>query len=104
LNDLISRPTQSDIIAPDLSARSYSDQKEPTELIKSEVVLHPTIVHGLPASSIAKLLAPKPALCGQDLEVTVNDLTFLGHPVKFDLPSAEDGEVKKKCAEPFRYM
>jgi hypothetical protein len=47
----------------------------------------------LPANSIAKLLAPKPALCGQDLEITINDLTFLCHPVKFD-PAPEEYEVR----------
>ncbi len=59
----------------------------------SEVILHPTTVHGLPANSVAKLLAPKPALCGQDLEVTINDLTFLGHPVKFDMRALDGSEV-----------
>jgi hypothetical protein len=71
----------------------YLDQKEPAILVHSEVILHPTTVHGLPANSVAKLLAPKPALCGQDLEVTINDLTFLGHPVKFDMRALDGSEV-----------
>ena len=91
-----SRPFGNDITGNlDYQERGYPDQREPGSTVKSEVILHPTIIHGLPAHSVAKLLAPKPALCGQDLEVTINDLTFLGHPLKFDIRSLdEDGEVK----------
>ena len=42
------------------------------------VQFHPQTVAGVPAKGIAKLMAPKPAMCGHDVQVSFDSLVFLG--------------------------
>ena len=50
----------------------------------SHVQFHPQNVAGVSAKGIAKLMAPKPALCGHDVQVSFDHLIFLGHPTVLD--------------------
>ena len=57
----------------------------------SRVQFHPQTVAGVPAKGIAKLMAPKPALCGHDLRVSYDSLVFLGHPTVLDQKQHTEG-------------
>eukprot|EP00960_Hanusia_phi_P035235 751567-Hanusia_phi.AAC.1 len=60
---------------------------------RTEVELLPQSVLGVPANGIAKLMAPKPALCGQDIEVTFDALAFVGHPIALDQRAYSEGST-----------
>lgn len=57
----------------------------------SRVQFHPQTVAGVPAKGIAKLMAPKPALCGHDVQVSYDSLIFLGHPTALDQKQHTEG-------------
>jgi len=58
--------------------KASEDTDEDQVSSASHVQFHPQTVAGVPAKGIAKLMAPKPALCGHDVEVTYDSLVFLG--------------------------
>jgi hypothetical protein len=70
----------------------------------SHVHFNPQTVAGVPAKAVAKLLAPKPAMCGHDLQVTIDELVFLGHPTEVDQKQQAPPEGADAAARPFREM
>jgi hypothetical protein len=71
----------------------------------SHVQFNPQTVAGVPAKAMAKLLAPKPAMCGHDLQVTIDELVFLGHPTVVDQKQQAPPEGSSEAAaRPFREM
>ena len=71
----------------------------------SHVQFNPQTVAGVPAKAMAKLLAPKPAMCGHDLQVTIDELVFLGHPTVVDHKQQPPPEGSSEAAaRPFREM
>uniref|UniRef100_A0A7S4N3W5 Uncharacterized protein n=1 Tax=Guillardia theta TaxID=55529 RepID=A0A7S4N3W5_GUITH len=69
---------------------------------RSAVQLLPQSVLGVPANGIAKLMAPKPALCGQDIEVTFDALVFVGHPISLDQRAYSEGSISQESHQILR--
>ena len=66
----------------------------------SHVHYNPQTVAGVPAKGIAKLMAPKPAMCGHDLEVAIDSLVFLGHPTVVDQKQQAPAEASPDAPRP----
>ncbi|KAF9974512.1 Nitrogen permease regulator 3 [Actinomortierella ambigua] len=83
-------------------AAAGSSTGKPRHAEDSDEFQQSTTVHGYDTQFLANLLSPKLALCDKRFQLTVEDLTFIGHPVSLmgtEFRQRRD-QIKWKMARP----